>query len=250
MQEKTGDIVMATEAWEGNQSSVTGFKFYSVDPTTAVAKLIGSSQRAASGEADPSFYAGFYRSCDPAGSECYRLGFERVTSQSNPGIGITTLGDMATTVWNSKPQPPAEHDYFMSLHRYAGSIATGATEFLSLAPSTKTKQRGLDLIKCTLPDGKWRSNSAANASVIADFGDAHPPRGIGGGDLGYIIYIADYVLQDRYIALVVDYGLRPVQDRWSIAVVDVAESKSAVLPLLPRDFAGTWAVEGLGLSFQ
>ena len=55
--------------------------------------------------------------------------------------------------------------------------------------------------------------------------------GIGGGDLGYI---ADYVLQDRYIALVVDYGLRPVQDRWSIAVVDVAESKSAVLPLLPR----------------
>ena len=108
-------------------------------------------------------------------------------------------------------------------------------------------RRGGSRIGAHLRDGTGKSNSAANASVIADFGDAHPPRGIGGGDLGYI---ADYVLEDRYIALVVDYGLRPVQDRWSIAVVDVAEGKSAVLPLLPRDFAGTWAVEGLGLSLQ
>jgi hypothetical protein len=63
-----------------------------------------------------------------------------VTAQTGPGIGITTLSatDTASTVWSDAPQPPPKHDFYMSLHRYAGSVATGATEFLSLSPSTGT----------------------------------------------------------------------------------------------------------------
>jgi hypothetical protein len=242
MQESSGNIILASEAWEGNQTSVTGFEFYNLDPTTAVATHIGTSHRAAN-EDDPAFYSGFHRACDPAGKECYRLGYKSVTAQTGTGIGITTLSSTASTVWNGNLQPPTKHDFYMSLHRYSGSIASGATEFLSLSPSTASAKRGLDLVQWSLPD--TNHNGAGNASVLASFGDAHPPRGIGGGDLGYV---ADYVNGDRYVALVVDYGATKSGDRWSLAVVDVAEKSSKVHPLLPRDLADTWAVEGLGAS--
>jgi hypothetical protein len=80
MQESSGSIIMATEAWEGNQTAVTGFEFYTVDPTTATATHLATSHRAAT-ENDPAFYAGFHRACDPAGKECYRLGFKGTTPQ-------------------------------------------------------------------------------------------------------------------------------------------------------------------------
>ena len=59
--------------------------------------------------------------------------------------------------------------------------------FVSLAPDTSTKDRDLALIKWSLSNTTTTGITTANTPVVvAKLGNAHPPRSIGGGDLGYI----------------------------------------------------------------
>ena len=53
-----------------------------------------------------------------------------------------------------------------------------------------------------------------------------------------------------YAALVVHTepgGKFQKNDRWALAVVDLSTGKAATLPLLPKDIAGEWSAQGLGL---
>lgn len=57
--------------------------------------------------------------------------------------------------------------------------------------------------------------------TLASLGNAHPPRTIGGGDLGYL---ATTLKGNIYAALVVQDGNAPVEssDRWALIVGDLA----------------------------
>ena len=82
--------------------------------------------------------------------------------------------------------------------------------------------------------------------MVAKLGDAHPPRVNQLGDLGYMA--TDYKASTgRYAALVVKWGAKQIEDRWELAVVDAKASAGKLVPLLPRDLAGAWSVEGFGL---
>ena len=102
-----------------------------------------------------------------------------------------------TSVWNTAVTAAAGHEFYMSMNRIdvnaTSTAAAAATEsFVSLAPSTGAKDRSLDLIRWELPSSPISAASAATTAapvVVAKLGDAHPPRSIGGGDLGYM---ADY----------------------------------------------------------
>lgn len=48
-------------------------------------------------------------------------------------------------------------------------------------------------------------------------------------------------------ALVVEQAVVSEGDRWELAVVDLSTGASRVMPLEPRDIAGTWSVSGLGM---
>ena len=82
MMESTNDILMACEYYDSN-STMVGFEFFQLDPTTAAATSVSTVARGAN-ESDPNFYAGYHRSCSGDGKLVYRLGYEHVTTQSGP----------------------------------------------------------------------------------------------------------------------------------------------------------------------
>ena len=212
---------------------MTGFSFWDVNPETSKANLIGTNTRGET-ESDPEFYAGFHRAINADGTEVYRLGYELVTEQQGQGIGITKISssNSVTTVW--KDELSKDHDYFMTLNRYNN------TSFISLAPSTNSTSRSLDVVQWNLDESIYK--------VVATLKNAHPPRVYGSGDLGYL---ADFVNGGMYSGLVVQesntlpYG---IGDRFAIVVGDLSEESSfKVLPLEPRDIAGVLSVSGFGM---
>ena len=81
--------------------------------------------------------------------------------------------------------------------------------------------------------------------VVAKLGNAHPPSVQRLGDLGYL---ASTIRGNTYAAMIVIAGaVGPSSDRWGLAVVDVTTGNATVVPLEPRDVAGTWSMSGLGL---
>lgn len=253
MHEESGNLVIAAEQFEkdsSNSTDFTGYIFYSLDPTTATAKPLGSLSRGTA-ESDDAFYSGFHTTTNAAGTAMYRLGYKLVKTQQTSGLGITSIGASASASANANANAPravasnwneiaplSGHDFYMSMCR----LDDGS--FVSLAPSTAGATRELDLVKWSVP------SSASNAApvVVAKLGDAHPPRTIGGGDLGYM---ADAAKGTTYAALVVDDGTGggpyDKKDRWAISVVDLETGSAATLPLLPKDLAGEWSAAGLGL---
>ena len=257
-----GHVVIATEHFESNDK-MTGFSFWDVDPESSKADLIGTNNRGTlsskrekfthetqtklyfslltpgTTESDPNFYAGFHRSISADGTEVYRFGYELVTTQQNQGIAITKISssDSVTTIW--KDELSKDHDYFMTLNRYTTNSSSSSSSFISLAPSTSSSSRSLDLIQWNLDESVY--------NVVATFKNAHPPRVYGSGDLGYL---ADFVNGDKYAGLVVQDSDLPygVGDRWAIAVGDLTSSDSfKVLPLEPRDIAAVLSVSGFGM---
>jgi hypothetical protein len=85
------------------------------------------------------------------------------------------------TEWRSEVSP--KHDFYMSLSMFQERSGDGGgPTFLSLAPSAAAGAgRGLDLVKWNASD-----TAGASAAVVAKLGNAHPPRAVGGGDLGYL----------------------------------------------------------------
>jgi hypothetical protein len=70
----------------------------------------------------------------------------------------------------------------MSMHRYQNSTG-GRWGFLSLAPSLAVgKKKGLDLVG-------WSLDEAVEYRTIASFGNAHPPRTLDGGTLGFLLFL-------------------------------------------------------------
>jgi len=228
----SGAVLFATENFDEDTTDTTGYKFYSMNPETANAKFLGSNSRGAD-EKSPSYYSGYHRACSSDGQRVFRLGYEQVTKQIDQGIGVTTLTEKAPSDW--KYEPSAGHDFFMSLDRFT---ANKSDAFVSLAPNRNDTTRGFDVVVWNMDESLYK--------VAATLGNAHMPRFPDGGDLGYISTVAKGT---SFAALVVEYSDAPFDmgDRWALAMVDLDSGKSSVLPLVPRDIAGTWGVSGLGL---
>mmetsp|Transcript_28096 Transcript_28096/g.45235 ORF Transcript_28096/g.45235 Transcript_28096/m.45235 type:complete len:517 (-) Transcript_28096:123-1673(-) len=235
-----GHVRMATEAWDNAGKSVVGYHFYSVDPEEAKATLLASNVKGSGESGNPEFYAGYHRGVSVDGSSVYRLGYEEVTQMTTQGLGVTTVasGSKATTKW--VPEPAQGHDFFLTFDRLGNdsALSGGGETFLSLAPSTSKRSRSLDVVQ-------WSIEDSNTYEVIASFPNAHPPRATGLGTLGYV---ATTLSGNSYAALVVEYGMQPMLDRWSIAVVDLSSPKNSTMhPLSPWSAAGIWSASGLGL---
>lgn len=229
-----GHILMATEHFEDG-NTLSGFDFYDVDPEASTAVLLGTNKRGDS-ESNPEYYAGYHRSVSADATEVYRFGYEKVTQQQNQGIGITKISlsdNTATTTWKSELSK--DHDFFMSLNRYDRN----GSSFISLAPNKDSSSRSLDVVQWNLDESIYK--------VVGSLKNAHPPRVMGGGDLGYL---ADFVRGDTYAGLVVEDSSLPygIGDRWALAVGTITSGDSfKVLPLKPRDIAGVLSVSGFGM---
>jgi hypothetical protein len=83
-------------------TKVIGSSFYTVDPTTGIGTDLGSIQH--KDESDPKYYGGYHRSVDIEGKKAYRLGYKKVSDQTNPGLGIVHLDDQ-TAEWANVQTP-------------------------------------------------------------------------------------------------------------------------------------------------
>ena len=81
----TGKTMIATQDLDESGKRVTGSSFYDVDTKSGASTLKGTLPRTG-GESDPSFYAGYHRTCDGQGAR--RLGYKSVVFQENPGMGL------------------------------------------------------------------------------------------------------------------------------------------------------------------
>lgn len=225
------NILMATEAWSADGSKQTGFSFYSLDPLKAIATHLSSVDRG-NDESDGAFYAGFHRANSPDATETFRFGYKLVTSQQQQGLCRTDVSQTAGhATWVDDVSP--HHDNYMSLDVYPNG--TGFS-FVSLAPTTDDRQRGLDLVK-------W-SGDGSDMSVVAVLGNAHPPRVMKLGDLGYL---ATHVNGDQFVALVVSDST-PITDRWAVVLVDLKTGDFLLNNLNPLALAGTWGASGVGIA--
>eukprot|EP00037_Helgoeca_nana_P017254 m.163433 g.163433 ORF g.163433 m.163433 type:complete len:529 (-) comp23907_c0_seq1:223-1809(-) len=228
-----GKVLLATKAYD--QTVLKGFDFYILDLATATAVPTGSIESGA-GEQDPAFYAGYHRVASPDGETVYRVGYKMVTQQAGPGVGVVATAGTAAS-WVS--ETTQGHDYFMTANIDTHNVTDTKWTMLSLAPQLSDPKRGLDLVR-------WSPTDATVYETIATLGNAHPPR-VGMG-MGFLGYMASAVSSDgTFAALVVDEAVLPQGDRWALAIVDLVTGASKVMPLAPRDIAGTWSVSGLGM---
>lgn len=222
-----GDIIMATEAYTADVQS--GWNYYSVNPATGKALLVGSVARGAS-EDDDGFYAGYHRVASKDGKTLYRLGYKKVTVQQEQGLDIISPGGK-TAKWIDEISPG--HDYYMTANRFD---AADGEYIVSLAPNKADSKRGLDIVQ-------WSpSNPSYTPSVLAVLGNAHPPAI---AQLGMLGYLGSFLKDDFYVAMVVDNS---VPARWALATFDIQTKQSAVLPLTPLSLSGTMGMSGLGFA--
>ena len=87
----------------------------------------------------------FHRTSSPDGGVVYRLGYKMVTAQSEPGVGVTVIGNQSEvkTQWIS--EIPKGHDMYMTMNVFKNASTTPAS-FISLAPSLADRKRGLDVV--------------------------------------------------------------------------------------------------------
>lgn len=234
MRDSDGAIVMACEDWTNDGVEWSGFAFFSLNPETATATKLVTVPRGSDESSSASYYAGYHRLLTADGNSAVRVGYKSVSMQSEQGVSVAALNDAQSTQWIDELSPG--HDYYMTATRVRGSDA-----ILSLAPTTSSAH-GLDVVR-------WSVSNTSAFDVLATLGNAHPPRTISGGVLGYL---AADARDDVYAALVVkENNLLPdgIGDRLAIVVGSLADNGAFdVLPLEPRDIAGTLSVVGLGLA--
>lgn len=131
--EASGKLVVATwrvgqSAPPGGQDTPVGYNFYTIDPSTAAATKIGAT----AGIADADAYAGYFQTCSLGAGLCYRLGYFNVTTQTNPGLGVTRIAASPTsTSWATAPVSvpvPDNQAFYVSFNLYKD-------RYLSLSPS-------------------------------------------------------------------------------------------------------------------
>lgn len=228
-----GTLLMACEAWSADGTSVQGFQFYDVDLDTAVASPRGPPNKRGSGESSAEYYAGYHRAVAGDDATVFRMGYQFVTQQNGQGIGVTKTDSSSAPSTSWKSEVTKGHDYFMTLDVHGNN-------FLSLAPNASDPNLGLDLIEWSLDESVY--------NVVASLGNAHPPRTLDGGNLGYL---ATDVSSNGIFGGLVEYYGPPSPtlsgDKWCVASVDPSSGAYRVMPLTPNSIAGTWSLSGFGL---
>eukprot|EP01102_Stenamoeba_stenopodia_P018217 TRINITY_DN6654_c0_g1_i2.p1 TRINITY_DN6654_c0_g1~~TRINITY_DN6654_c0_g1_i2.p1 ORF type:complete len:507 (-),score=96.94 TRINITY_DN6654_c0_g1_i2:95-1588(-) len=207
-----GVITMGVQFFEDKS---IGYNFYTVDPETAVATLKSSyvSQNDS--------YVGWFYTISPDGNTVYRLGYEDVIDQENPGLGVTDIsGSTATTQWNSNLPIPSGLGFYESLNLNNGA-------FISLAPSALGDFSVV----------QWSLNGTS--TVLAKLPDAH--------DTPFFGPVIEWVISNQYGALVVKNSVLSDLDRWTLVLLDLSGSNSyKELDLVPYMLAKLTSAAALG----
>ena len=228
----TGKTMIATQDLDESGKRVTGSSFYDVDTKSGASTLKGTLPRTG-GESDPSFYAGYHRTCDGQGAR--RLGYKSVVFQENPGMGSVTFGNNNAVVkasWDSSIPVPDNHLYYFGARSYGGDGS-----FISLAPNATSGL--LDVVQ-------WKAGGSAK--VLAEL-EGGAPRVMGNGQLGFVL---DAIEGDTYVALVDKDSPVPIPypgtwDTWAVVTVGLKTGTHQFLPLSPAVLEGTTSISGVGL---
>jgi hypothetical protein len=216
---KTGRILFSTEVVNA-QNRTTGYNFYTLNPTTAVATLVSTfTQRVDQ-------FAGWFHTVSADGKTVYRVGYQDVINQQTPGLGITDISrPVATTRWEPNLPVPNGLGLYMSLNLIGGG------NFLSLAPDDFGD----------LAVVQW-SISPRNASLLSQLYDAY--------NTPYFGPLVEYVNTDQTLfgALVV-YNSDFSKDlaRWALVLTDLEHGTTQELVLWPWILAQTDSVAALGI---
>jgi len=211
---KTKQIVMSTQYFENNQ---IGYKFYTLNPQTAVATQISSFINSTDS------YVGWFDTVAPNGTTVYRLGYKDVYNQVGPGLGITDISTaQATHQWRTDVPIPSPLQFYQS-------FTLSGDKIISLAPDASGN---LHLVQ-------WQVGGSA--AVLAKFGNAHKAP-----VFGPIVEFGNSN-QTQYTAVLVQNNLIPALDKWALVVVDLPSGNSKELSLSPTIYAGLSSVSGLGV---
>jgi hypothetical protein len=226
-----GVLYMATLSYTG--STAVGYNFYSLDPVSARATLLGSTRKG-SDESDPAFYSGYFRAISSDLQTFYRLGYKYVTAQDTMGLCSSTVSAAGTTVtWEDHVS--TNHHQYMTIDKWEGS--SNGTVFVSLAPNMQDAQRNLDIVQ-------WQPGSD-DVTTLASLTNAHPPSALSLGDLGYI---GSHISKNLYVTLVVQNAALPSLDAWALVIGDLSTKTFQTLPLSPLALAGSMGISGLGVT--
>jgi len=210
----TGLITMSVQFFP---KADIGYSFWEVDPTTAVATLKSSIANSTD------TYAGWFDTISVNGGTVYRLGYQNVVDQLNPGLGITDISTpKATTRWISNLPIPEGLGFYLSINLVASSGI-----FASLAPDQASGD--LSLVS-------WSINGTAN--VVTKLVDAYNTPEFGP--------IVEWIGAGTYGALVVHDAVPTDLDSWMLVLVDLASGATTQVELTPTMLAKVTSVSALG----
>jgi len=232
-------IVMATWWYDG--ATKIGYKFYHVDPTTAVATQVSSIRNPSATDT----YAGWFHEVSADGLTLYRLGYQNVVTSDNFGVGVTNISTAnATTRFVSVTNPPWSNNY-VSINKLGGNTATtllgklstdANPTFVSLAASANASNYG------DLSLYEWQLDASGAARLVASFPDAHTTPQFGP------IAEALNAAKSIYTAVVVaDDPISDNDDVWTVVGVNLATGQSLQKMLKPVMLAETVSVSGFGI---
>eukprot|EP00026_Physarum_polycephalum_P009532 Phypoly_transcript_09660.p1 GENE.Phypoly_transcript_09660~~Phypoly_transcript_09660.p1 ORF type:complete len:446 (+),score=48.87 Phypoly_transcript_09660:34-1338(+) len=216
----TNQIVMSTYSFENN---MIGYKFYILDPETAVATF--KSQYYSANDS----YAGWFSVVTPDNNYVYRVGYQDVVNQMGSGLGETCISaTTATTKFYIDIPVPPKHQFYLSLSLFGDYM-------LSLAPD---ELGNLNLVQ-------W--NIQGQASIIANYSDAHNTPFFGP--------IVEFINpnQSTYAALIVQNKIISDADRWTIVLNSLQSSKGGItatpreIPLSPILLAKLESASAFGI---
>lgn len=213
---KSDTILLSTTEMNGN--SVIGYNFYSVNPTTAVATLL-SKQKFSSDT-----FSGWFHDVASNGTTLYRIGFQDVINQQNPGVAVIDISTpIATSKWISNLNVPSDLSFYETITVYGNS-------FLSLAADGGGDY---SLVKWDL---------TGNAAVLTAFDDAYDTPWFG----PTIEFLN--AKQTLYGALLVYDSIDSDFDRWELVLVDPATGDTQALTVYPWILAEVTSMAALGFA--
>eukprot|EP01064_Diplonema_japonicum_P028714 TRINITY_DN4474_c0_g2_i1.p1 TRINITY_DN4474_c0_g2~~TRINITY_DN4474_c0_g2_i1.p1 ORF type:complete len:428 (+),score=102.65 TRINITY_DN4474_c0_g2_i1:50-1333(+) len=205
------------------------FTFHSVNVDTGATVVAGSIVRG-SGEASAAYYAGYISGIALDGTTVQRLGFQTVTTGSNPGLGSFNLtGPLPSTAKWANVANAANSQFYYTFTRIQNS-----NDFISLAPAAKG-DHSFQMVR-------WSLNGTS--TVLAALPNAHAPASNKIGTLGYV---AAGQAGTTYGALVIEVG--PDEHKWAIATYDMSAGKYQVNAFQPEFLTSQGAaVSGFGVA--
>ena len=203
----------------------SNFIFYEINPTTGSISELGHVQRGTN-ETEASYYAGYITGVTQFGKSIYRIGYKKVSSQEDPGLGLVTLAGTSTASWNSVPVPSSCFFYYSVTRMYLSD------NFISLAPS-KSGDHSFQVVI-------W--GPGKTPKVIGTAEDSHPPS-YAGGNLGYIAAAQNGA---TFGAIVVHH--HRTSHKWGLLTVDIPSSKLTYTEITPEIRSATRSLSGFGIA--